>query len=82
LARIQSVKFSPSSDRLAIGGPEATLQLLETTGWSEVATFQARSKAHITSEETVDLIEFLPAGGWAAYLTDGRIRVWSSGQSK
>ena len=82
LARIQSVRFSPASDRLALGGPDATLQMLETTGWSEVAIFQAKKLGTSTPEQTVDLIEFLPTGGWAAYLTDGRIRIWSDDQTR
>lgn len=82
LTRIQSVKFSPASDRLALGGPDATLQMLETTGWSEVANFQARQIGKSTLEQTVDLIEFLPEGGWVAYLTDGRIKVWSANPAR
>ncbi len=74
--RIQSVSFSPGN-RLACGGTRGTIHVFATDDWREVLTWRVTASADSRGDTTVSSLAFDEKGTvLAAYLNDGRIRLW------
>lgn len=77
-SRIGQVLFSPDGKRLVAGGSNGMVHLFATDDWREVATLAAAADAPSQGDTAVRRLTFSKNGqALAAYLGDGRLRVWS-----
>jgi WD40 repeat protein len=76
-ALVQSIAFSPDGQRIACGGPEGAIRVFATDDAREILTLRAELLGPNRLETTISSLAFSEHGNaLAAYLNDGRIRIW------
>jgi WD40 repeat protein len=76
-ARIQSIAFAADGSRLGCGGTRGTVHLFNPADWQEVVDLRVNPATANRGDTTVSSLAFAAAGNvLAAYLNDGRIRLW------
>ena len=76
-AGVTSVAFSPDGAMLALGAVLEPVQLLDTTTWEVIRTFESLKHIAQTSDDSFGF-EFSPDGAWLAdgTLNEGIARIW------
>lgn len=76
-AFVQCLAFAPDGTRLACGAPNGTVHVFALEDDREVMTLRAGTAPNLPANSTVSNLAFSADGRvLAAYLNDGRIRIW------
>ena len=76
-ARVQTLAISANGNRLVAGGARGAVHLFSTEDWTELVTLRVPPRGGSYSDMTISNLSFADNDSvLAAYLNDGRIRLW------